>query len=93
MYLRNGILASAKVGSDSDNGKMWFKRAISAWKYASEKSSLNAFSVLTWDQGISLTWTGAGRGRCSGAMTLSSLVLRCCECLAIRSSERAACAL
>jgi hypothetical protein len=43
MYLRNGILGSAEV--ESDNGKMWFKRVISAWKYASEKWSfkLNLF--------------------------------------------------
>ena len=44
MYLRNGILGSAEV--ESDNGKTWFKRAISAWKYASEKLSLNVFLVL-----------------------------------------------
>lgn len=46
MYLRNGILGSAEV--EPDNGKMLFKRAISAWKYASEKSSLNVLFLVFW---------------------------------------------
>lgn len=44
MYLRNGILGSAEV--ESNNGKMWFKRAISAWKYASEGWSLDVFQCF-----------------------------------------------
>ena len=53
MYLRNGILGSEEV--ESDNGKMWFKRAISAWKYASEKSSLNVFFSFYWLESMNFT--------------------------------------
>lgn len=60
MYLRNGILGSEEV--ESDSGKMWFKRAISAWKYASEKSSLHVFLVFLLSRLKSLNFYSLGLG-------------------------------